>query len=238
MTLVIAHRGASAARQQNTVDAFRLAVEMGADWVELDVRRSADDVLVISHDAHLPDGRFIVEYTYDELPDWLPTLAEALEACDGAKVNIEIKNEPDDPDYDHLHQISDAVVGLALAYRDPQDLLISSFNLDTVKRIQAINGEIPVGLVTGFDVLQVRMLLEHAVEAGMHAVVPYDGTVDGRFIRMAHDAGLAVYPWTVNDPDRMRELISMGIDGLVTDAPDIARAVVDAAVEGQRVRGR
>ena len=132
MTLVIAHRGASEARRQNTLEAFYLAVEMGADWVELDVRRSRDDVLIVSHDAHLPDGRFIVEHDYDELPEWLPTLAEALEACEGAKVNLEIKNEPVDPDYDAAHQISDATVGLALAFREPEDLLITSFNLDTV----------------------------------------------------------------------------------------------------------
>ncbi len=229
MTLVIAHRGASAARPQNTVDAFRLAVEMGADWIELDVRRTADDVLIICHDAHLPDGRFLVEHPHADLPDWVPTLAEALEACDGAKVNIEIKNEPDDPDYDAEHQISDAVVGLALAYREPHELLITSFNFDTVKRIQAVDPDIPVGLVTGFDVLQVRMLLEHVVDAGMQVIVPHDGTVDRRFVRLAHEAGLTVYPWTVNDPDRMRELISMEVDGLITDRPDLARSIVDAA---------
>ena len=227
MTLVIAHRGASEARRQNTLEAFRLAVEMGADWVELDVRRSRDDVLIVSHDAHLPDGRFIVEHDYDELPDWLPTLAEALETCEGAKVNLEIKNEPVDPDYDAAHQISDATVGLALAFRDPEDLLITSFNLDTVKRIHGVNGDIAVGFVTGFDVLQIQMLLDAAVEAEMDVIVPWDGTVDRRFIERAHGHGLPVYTWTVNDADRMRELIDMGIDGLITDVPDLARSVVD-----------
>lgn len=229
--LVIAHRGASAVRQQNTLEAFRLAVEMGSDWVELDVRRSADDVLIISHDAHLPDGRFIVEHNYDALPEWLPTLAEALDACEGAKVNVEIKNEPDDPDYDAEHQISDAVVGLALAFRDPQDLLITSFNLDTVKRIKAVNDTIRVGYVTGNDILQVQMLLDHAVEVGMSVIVPYDDTVDRRFIERAHQVGLVVYPWTVNDRDRMVELLEAGVDGFVTDVPDVAREVVDGPQE-------
>jgi glycerophosphoryl diester phosphodiesterase len=227
VTDVIAHRGASAALPQNTNEAFRLAVEMGADWIELDVRRSRDDVLIISHDAHLPDGRFIVEHDHADLPDSVPTLAEALEACEGAKVNVEIKNEPDDPDYDAEHQISDATVGLALAYRDPADLLFTSFNLDTVKRIQAVNPELPVGLVTGFDVMQIQMLLEYAMEAGMDAIIPYDRTVDGRFIERSHEAGLIVNTWTVNDEDRMRELIGLGIDGLITDVPDVARAIVD-----------
>lgn len=227
MTLVIAHRGASAALQQNTLDAFRLAVEMGTDFIELDVRRSRDDVLIIHHDAHLPDGRFLVEHDYDDLPDFVPTLAEALDACEGAKVNIEIKNEPDEPDYDDEHQISDAVVGLALAFRPPEDLLVTSFNLDTVKRIHAVNDEIPVGFVSGYDILQVQMLLDHLAESGMRAVAPYDPTVDRRFIERAHDVGLAVYAWTVNDPVRMAELAAMGIDGIISDTPDVARAVVD-----------
>lgn len=227
MTLVIAHRGASAAAQENTLDAFRLAVQMGADFIELDVRRSRDDVLIIHHDAHLPDGRFIVEHDYDDLPDWLPTLAEALDACEGARVNIEIKNEPDAPDYDEEHQISDAVVGLALAFRQPEELLVTSFNLDTVKRLHSVNPEIPAGFVTGYDILQVQMLLDHLVESGLQAVVPYDPTVDRRFIDRAHEAGLLVHTWTVNDADRMAELIDMGIDGIITDMPDIARRVVD-----------
>ena len=227
MTLVIAHRGASAALQQNTLDAFRLAVEMGTDFIELDVRRSRDDVLIIHHDAHLPDGRFIVEHDYDDLPDFVPTLAEALDACEGARVNIEIKNEPDEPDYDEAHQISDAVVGLALAFRPPEELLVTSFNMDTVKRIRSVNPEIPIGFVSGYEILQVQMLLDHLAELGMTAVAPYDPTVDRRFIERAHEAGLAVYPWTVNDPSRMAELTEIGIDGIITDTPDVARSVVD-----------
>ena len=227
MTLVIAHRGASAALQQNTLDAFRLAVEMGTDFIELDVRRSRDDVLIIHHDAHLPDGRFIVEHDYDDLPDFVPTLAEALDACEGARVNIEIKNEPDEPDYDEAHQISDAVVGLALAFRPPEELLVTSFNMDTVKRIRSVNPEIPIGFVSGYELLQVQMLLDHLAELGMTAVAPYDPTVDRRFIERAHEAGLAVYPWTVNDPSRMAELTEIGIDGIITDTPDVARSVVD-----------
>lgn len=228
MVQVIAHRGASAARPENTLEAFRLAVEMGADWVELDVRRTADDVLAISHDAHIADGRVIVEHRHSDLPDHLPSLAEALEACAGAKVNIEIKNEPDDPDYDRAHQISDAVVGLALAYRDMSDLLISSFNLDTVRRIKAVDPAIPTGLVTGLQVMDPAMLVERVVEAGLNAIHPWDITLDHALIDRAHDAGLIVNTWTVNDPDRMREFIEMGVDGIISDHPDVAREVVDS----------
>ena len=100
MTLVIAHRGASRAERENTIAAFRRAVEMGADGIELDVRRSADDRLVVHHDAALADGRLIRHTGSADLPDHIPSLAAALDACEGAFVNVEIKNDPSDPDFD------------------------------------------------------------------------------------------------------------------------------------------
>lgn len=224
---VIAHRGASEAQPENTITAFQHAVELGADWVELDVRRSADDVLLVSHDAHTEDGRTIVEHIYADLPETIPTVAEALDACTGAKVNLEIKNDPDDPDYDAEHQISDAVVGLALAFREPDELLLSSFNMDTVRRIKAINPTLPAALVTGVLVMDVALLIDRVVAAGLEAVNPWEHTLDQGFVERAHEAGLQVHPWTVNTPERMRELIDMGVDSLITDRPDVARAVVD-----------
>jgi glycerophosphoryl diester phosphodiesterase len=223
---VIAHRGASAAWPENSLEAFTNAVVMGADWVELDVRRSADDVLVVHHDAHI-DGRAIVDHPYTDLPDTIPTLAEALDACTGAKVNIEIKNDPDDPDYDAEHQISDAVVGLALAFRDPSELLFSSFNVDTVRRIRAVNSELAAALVTGVLVMDVGMLVDRVVAYGFEAIHPWEHTLDSALVGRAHDAGLAVRPWTVDTRERMVELVSLGVDALITNHPDVARQVVD-----------
>ena len=116
-------------------------------------------------------GASIVEVPYDDLPEWVPTLAEALDACQGAKVNIEIKNDPDAPDYDADHQISDAVVGLALAFREPSDLLVSSFNIETVRRIRAVDPSVPVGLVT-FQLMSPDMIIERAVAAGLTSRAP------------------------------------------------------------------
>lgn len=229
MTVVIAHRGAAQDHRENTCEAFAAAVALGADWVELDVRRSADDVLVVCHDAHLPDGRVIVDVPYDELPAWVPTLAEALDACQGAKVNIEIKNDPDAPDYDADHQISDAVVGLAIAYRDHADLLVSSFNIETVRRIRAIDTAMPVGLVT-YELLSPDMVIERAVGAGLTSLHPWEPTVDRRLVERMHDAGLVCNTWTVNAPDRMRDLATIGVDGIITDDVTAARKVLDGPV--------
>ncbi|MGI9623012.1 MAG: glycerophosphodiester phosphodiesterase, partial [Acidimicrobiales bacterium] len=63
------------------------------------------------------------------------------------------------------------------------------------------------------------------------AIVPHDATVDRRFVQRAHAAGLLVYPWTVNDEERMAELVDLGVDGIITDLPDVARVVVDAPAD-------
>ena len=97
---VIAHRGASRAERENTLAAFRRAAIMGADAVELDVRRTSDGAMAVHHDAVLPDGRVICEMTAAELPEHVPLLPAALDACNGMWVNIEIKNYPIDVDYD------------------------------------------------------------------------------------------------------------------------------------------
>ena len=98
LPLVIAHRGASSDRPENTLEAFTEARFQGADWVELDVRRSVDGVLVVHHDAHLADGRLIRETAADNLPRTVPSLAESLEAGEGMGVIIESMLLPGEPD--------------------------------------------------------------------------------------------------------------------------------------------
>ena len=227
MAAVIAHRGASQAAPENTLEAFRLAREFGADWVELDVRRTADGVAIVHHDAHLADGRRIGHLHADDLPDYAPSLAEALEACDGLGVHLEIKNLPDDPDYDSDHLVADAVAGLIAAYLGPDRALVSSFNVDAADAVRAVDPTIPTALNCG--IVAPSQAVARAIAHNMAAVHPFDAMCDAGFVRRAHDAGLAVNVWTINDPSRMSELLAMGVDGIVTDVPDVARAIVDAA---------
>lgn len=87
MALVVAHRGASAAHPPgNTLEAFRAAIALGADWVELDVRPTADGRLAVQHDAELADGRTIAAVDAAALPGWVPLLDAALDACAGMGV--------------------------------------------------------------------------------------------------------------------------------------------------------
>ncbi len=227
MTQVIAHRGASKAAHENTLDAFRLAQTMGAEWVELDARRAADGVVVVHHDAHLADGRILAEISSEDLPDHIPNLAEALEACGDTSVNIEIKNLPNDPDYDEDHLVADAVAGLVHAYLGPQRALITSFNIDAVDRIRAVDPSIPCGWLL-FQMTDPASAIGRAVAHEMKAIHPWDVLVDVNFVNRAHAAGLLVNVWTVDDPERMAQLIEMGVDGICTNVPDVARRVVDA----------
>ena len=230
MTAVVAHRGARLAERENTVAAFERAVAVGAEWIELDVRRTHDDVLVIHHDAHLPDGRLIREATAEALPDWVPTLAEALEACQGAAVNIEIKNDPAEPDYDAEHMISAAVAGTALAYRPAEELLISSFNRDSILRIRDQEPSLPTALVVALDLMDINMWVERLTHEGHAAFHPSLHVVSPGLVEKCHAAGIAVNVWTVNEREDMERLIDWEVDGIITDDPELARQVVDGRI--------
>lgn len=227
MTIVMAHRGASVAAQENTVEAFRLARVMGADWVELDVRRSADGMAIVHHDVHLADGQMISELQSDELPEHVPSLAQALEACEGMGVNIEIKNLPEDPDYDSNHLVADAVAGLISAYLGPERAMVSSFNVGAADAVRAVDPTVRTALIYGL--IDPSLAIGRALAHQMSALHPYEELVDEVLVRRAHEAGLAVNVWTVNDEARMTELVEMGVDGILTDLPDLARSVIDRA---------
>jgi glycerophosphoryl diester phosphodiesterase len=227
MTLVVAHRGASGAVPGNTLEAFSLARTLGADWIELDVRRSADDVLVVHHDAHTADGRVVARTPAAELGDDVPTLAEAFEAAAGMGVDVEIKNDPGDPDYDAEHQVSVAVAGLVTAYRPYDEVVVSSFNIETLDRILAVDGSIETAVIF-YDAVSAPQWVARAAARGHRGINPYFGLVNASMVDSAHAAGLKVGPWTVNDEATLAHLVDIGVDAVITDHPDLARRVVDA----------
>jgi glycerophosphoryl diester phosphodiesterase len=222
MTLVIAHRGASRAEPENTVVAFRRAVELGADGVELDVRRTLDDRLVVHHDAHLPDGAVIRHTRFGDLPAHVPSLGAALDACDGVFVNVEIKNDPDDPDFDPSEWVAHrTVLELERRRTDPR-WLISSFRLETVARCRSL---LPLARTAWLADRVGRPEIERTAAAGHVAIHPSVEHLDADTVRAAHSTGLAVNTWTCDDPERIRELIAWGVDGICTNVPDVAVAV-------------
>ena len=221
--LVIAHRGASATFPENTIEAFRGAAEHGADWVELDARRTADGVLVVHHDAHLPDGRAIVHLVATDLPGTVPTLVAALDACAGMGVNIEIKNNHPDPDLDPDEYVAEQTVVLLAERGGRDEVLISSFNPATLVRIREQAPHLATALLVVEPAVDV---VEVLVAAGHGALHPYDWFVDVELVTACHAVGVKINVWTVDDPTRMQELLDHGVDGLCTNVPAVARELI------------
>ena len=222
--LVIAHRGASTDFSENTLDAFFGAVEQGADGAELDVRRTADGRLAIHHDDVLGDGRVIVETAFDQLPETVPDLAGALDACAPlAVVNVEIKNWPEERDFDASERVAEAVVELLAGRGELDDgrLLVSSFHLPTIDRVHELAPTLATGWLLGL--VETRPdLVARAAEHGHVAIHPHHVFVNEDVVRVAHDAGLAVNTWTCDEPDRIRWLADLGVDAVITNSPAVA----------------
>ncbi len=150
-TRVWAHRGARRAAPENTVAAFRLALTLGADGVELDARRSADDTVVVHHDPTARGVGVLADRPVAALREALPALAtldEALDASRGGLVNVELKNLPGEADYDPDDRLA-ALVAATLERRGHRDdVLVSSFNLGILDRYRHLDPATPTGLLT------------------------------------------------------------------------------------------
>jgi glycerophosphoryl diester phosphodiesterase len=222
MALVVAHRGASAAHPPgNTLEAFRAAAALGADWVELDVRLTADRALAVHHDPDLPDGRAIAELAADDLPAWVPLLDAALDACGPLGVNVELKA-------DVVGSPVPMVEGVVAELRrrgDPARWLLTSFDWIVMGMARRLAPELATGLLF-FDPRLAAPAVADAAREGHSAVNPWDPAVDAAFVRLAHESGIAVNVWTVDGPERIGELAALGVDGVITNVPDVARAVL------------
>jgi glycerophosphoryl diester phosphodiesterase len=217
------------AAPENTVAAFRLAAELGADGVELDVRRTADGQLAIHHDATLAGVGPVCERTLAELREARPelsTLEESLDACAPLLVNIEIKNFTGDPDHDPTEMVAGAVVDLLHRRGGRDRVLVSSFSLDTIDRVRALDPGIPTGFLTlpAFDPVEGAVLAAGHGHGAVHPfVLALAGDRAATVVEQAHALDVAVNVWTVNDPVELARLAVAGVDALITDVPDVAR---------------
>jgi glycerophosphoryl diester phosphodiesterase len=223
---VIAHRGASAAVQENTLLAFATAKRMGADAVELDVRTTRDGLLVVHHDPRLEDGRVIAETHHLDIPDHVPALAEALESCAGMWVNVEIKNDPEEPDFDPQEIRTLKTVQLLKELGDLDRWLISSFRIETVNRVREVESRLRTAWLTvGVRDEDLDSVSSRLVAEGHDAIHPYVGLLTQKAVERFHAAGLQVNTWTCDDPARLEELMQWGVDGICTNVPDVAIAI-------------
>lgn len=217
---VYGHRGASAHEPENTLAAFRAAAALGADGVELDVRVGAEALLFVHHDPVLVDGRVVAGLDLASCPDDLCVLAVALEACGDLEVNVEVKSD--------LPGDGVAIAGPVLEVVTTWGgrVLLSSFDPATVDELHRLAPEVPTAQLTAWPDRSLDELVPWVAERGHVAWHPHDLLVDEASLALARAAGLLVNVWTVEDPDRIRALAALGVDGVITDDVPTALAAL------------
>ncbi|MGD0852330.1 MAG: glycerophosphodiester phosphodiesterase [Acidimicrobiales bacterium] len=221
---VFAHRGLHVAERENTLAAFRAAVDLGVDGVELDVRRTFDGVLVVHHDPSI-GSLAIAESARSVLPDYVPTLVEALESLDGVKVNVEIKNGRGASErYDETGELARQVVEIIEETGRAEWIGVSCFDLATCANVRSFNRELSVAwllwdVAVGDALVQAHLL-------GLNAVNPHFSTVDEEVVTRARDLRLGVNVWTVNSEEDLERMAALNVSCIMTDDPSLARTVV------------
>jgi glycerophosphoryl diester phosphodiesterase len=226
---IVAHRGARLVGAENTIEAFRAAAARGADAVELDVRRSADDALVVIHDAALPGwSRPIVEMTRAQIRSAAPHVADldaALHACAGMWVDIEVKNAPYEPDWDPEAATTRRVASLVRSMGFEDRTLVTSFDPGAVAA--AVDEGIRAGLLVGRSADPVDAL---ATVAGIEMLLPSVSAMSddaaAAVVTAASARDIEVGVWTVNDAAEMRRLAGAGVGAICTDDPELAARVL------------
>jgi len=237
---IIAHRGASAAAPQNTLAAFRKAMELGADGVELDVQLSADGAVVVIHDFAVDKttdgtGR-VATKTLLELEaldagakfspqfagERIPTLAQVFEVLQGKLlVNVELKDfNP------RSSALAAPVVEVVRKHAMEKRVLFSSFNPFALRAVKRLAPQIPAGL------LYAPNLAIYLRRAWLAPLVPHEARhpessmVTAWTMKWYRARGFCVNVWTVDDPAEMRRLIALGVDGIITNKPDVLSRIV------------
>lgn len=241
---VIAHRGASRLERENTIAAFSRAAECGSDAVELDVRMTADGYLVVHHDAHIAmsnelhnkkntgisNGEFaIIDMPLSDLPTYVPRLEDALDACEGMWVNLEIKNDPREPDFDPSDRVARAVAEHLHKRGTDDRWVISSFRRETVDVMRAVMPTVRTAWLTlGVPDNEIDAVARSLHNAGHYGVHPWEATLTAESVAVFRTHGLVVNIWTCDDPVRMDQCRQWGVHGVCTNVPDIALAALRA----------
>lgn len=228
-----AHRGDRSRGPDNTIEAYLLAVEAEADGIELDVRRTRDGILIVSHDESHPDTGALSSLEFSTIRDLapqVPTLREAMDSIPRSVfVNVEIKNLPHEDSFDEGRTIVDETIRELRSYDDPERILMSSFDPVSMRRV----GEVAPELLRGQLVLA-SVPLEEGVaaarEVGVDAINPniiHVATDTAHIMERFADANLSAVVWGVNSPEDVVLMATAGVEAIITDNPGMARTVID-----------
>jgi glycerophosphoryl diester phosphodiesterase len=221
---VFAHRGLHISERENTLAAFRAALALGVDGVELDVRRTRDGVLVVHHDPTV-DSLAIAQNTRSALPHYVPTLVEALESLEDVAVNVEIKNARGASEsYDETGDLARQVLETIGEVGSSQRVGISCFDLATCAYVRSLNREMSVAWLLWDVALGDAMVQAHVL--GFNAVNPHVSTVEADGLERARELELDVNVWTVNRVEDLERMVALNVACIITDDPALAREVV------------
>lgn len=231
-TSIIAHRGASKlAGTDNTIESFNLAIELGADFVEMDVRQTKDKKLIVFHDDII-DDTLVKFLTFDELNAKtkekgysVPLFDEVLKLCKGKiKLDIELK----ETGYEFR------VLSAIKKYFSYDEFMIKSFLDTAVKKVELLDKRVNTGLLLGYKNANVKRrvnefmprrrlaLLDVDFVSPQYKLVTWDYMLRMRLLKKK------VYVWTANDEKVIKKLLTKGVDGIITDVPDKALVIRDA----------
>lgn len=236
---ICGHRGASGYAPENTLEAFQLAVDLGADAVELDVQLTRDGQILVAHDEtidRVSNGTgpiaaqtlaALKKYDFNRVhPEYegakAPTLNEVFELLKPTRlmINVELKNS-----INPYPGMEERCLELAAKMGMEERIIYSSFNHYSLLRVKEIDNKAVCGLL--FSDILVRPW-KYALEVGVEALHPHFGQTIylEDFCRKAHEVGLAVNVWTVNFERDMKRVIELGCDMMITNYPDRAKALL------------
>ena len=223
--MLIAHRGASDLAPENTLKAFDLAIELGANFIEFDVRRTVDNEIVIMHDPGVFRTThrlgFVKRLTLKKIKslnagngESIPTLKELLQATKG-KIGYmcELK----------VKGISEKVVKILSENNALDSSILISFKHKELLKCQIEHPELKLGAIipSGFGWITNwffrKKILTYLSEKNFFSINPFFPLVDKRFVDRAHESDLKVFPWTINSKSKMKKLSKMGVDGILTN---------------------
>ena len=237
---IFAHRGASGYAPENTLTAIKKAIEMKADGVEIDIQLTKDGKIVVIHDWKVDrttTGRgFVYEldfgyirsldagqwYTKDFIGEVVPTLEEVLDILPKDMIlNIEIK----DTARKHSN-IEEKMLEVLKKYPEKFDnVIVSSFHHDKIKKLQKLEPKLKLALLTDSEFIEIEKYLSTNV-LNSYSYHPEINLISKKDIEILHKNGIKVFVWTVNKEEDLDYLVKLGVDGVITNYPDIMKELL------------
>lgn len=244
--MIIAHRGGAKLAPENTLASFENAIAIGVEMIEIDVHFSKDSEIIVIHDGSLNrttnGSGEIKDLTLEEIKKYdagswfsedfknekVSTLAEVLQMINGrCKLLIEIKGGDD-----KYPGLEEKIVQTVKDYNAMEWVVIQSFNRNSVLHIKEMDPELITYFLLGKNFNEFYSELSKQVNAGNHiekkfdGVAPHHSSLNKERVDLLHKAGFDIFTFTVNKPSDMENVIAIGVDGIITDSPDVLKNIL------------